>query len=255
MWGWDFVHNAAGLLMLVSGPGAMNCAVPEAPKVVVTPRTAEIVYDYSKSIQELGQIARQKRSTPNPLHDDPNAYVSGLRSDKPRTDTRVTVNGVTETYGDKPTRVCLWYSRVELVIDLQPVIYLARERDVPGVCREEILAHERRHVQVDREVMNQFAQDVGRAIQAEVQRAGAQGPYPAVNTEAVRNQMAARVNDLVDRHVKAMTQVLERRQAQVDSREEYERISALCRSERAAGAQQERERSYSRSPQGRMRAP
>jgi hypothetical protein len=228
MWGIDFIHNAAGILMLAAGPGALTCTVPEAPRVIITPRTADIKYDFSKSEAELTAMAREKGTTPNAARHDVNTHVGGLRHDRPQTNTNVTVKGMTETWNDKPTRVCLWYGTVELVIDLRPVIYLAREKNVPGACREEILEHERRHVQVDREVMNKFARDVGAAIQREVDMAGAQGPYPAVNTEAVRSRMADRIHKLVDAHTAAMTRTMDARQALVDSPEEYKRISDIC---------------------------
>lgn len=229
-----FILLAAGFVVGASpamAAGGIKCAVPSAPRVTVNARTADIVYDYSKNSAQLKAISREKGSTPNPLHDAPDTYVNGLRSDKPKTNTEVTVSGVTETFNGKPTRVCLWYDKVDLNIDLQPVIYLAKERNVPGKCREEILIHERRHVQVDREVMNQLAQDAGRSIQNAVNNAGAQGPYPAVNTEAVRDKMAKQIHAIVDQHVAQMTKILERRQAQVDTAEEYARISAICRAE------------------------
>ena len=230
MWGWGFIHNAAGLLMLAAAPGPMNCAVPQAPQVVITPRTAEIVYDFSRSTAELDAMARKLGTTPTGAKASrgQDSQTGGLRYDRPLIRSAVTWGYTQETLGDVPTRVCLWYSKITVDIEMKPVIYLAKERSAAGPCREAILAHERRHVQVDREVMNRFASDVGKAIQRTVDETGAFGPFPAANREALGKELTARINKVLDMHEKAMSATMDARQMEVDSAAEYARISAIC---------------------------
>lgn len=220
--------------MLASAPlGPMKCTVPAAPQVIVTPRTAEIAYDFSRSTVELGAMARKLGTTPTgaPAVRGQDSQTGGLRYDRPVIKSSVTWGYVQETLGDVPTRVCLWYSKVTVDIELKPVIFLAKERSAPGACRDAILTHERRHVQVDREVMNKFAADVGRAIQRTVDETGAYGPFPAANREALGKELTSRVNKILDAHEKAMVATMDARQMEVDSAAEYARISKICHSQ------------------------
>ena len=234
MWGIDFIHNTASILMLAAAPlGPMKCAVPKGPQVVISPRTAEIAYDFSRSTAELSAMARKLGTTPTgaPQGRGQDSQTGGLRYDRPVIKSAVTWGYTQETMGDVPTRVCLWYSKITVDIEMKPVIYLAKERSAPGPCRDAILIHERRHVQVDREVMNRFAADVGRAIQRTVDETGAFGPFPAANREALGKELIGRIHKVLDMHEKAMSATMDARQMEVDSAAEYARISKICQTQ------------------------
>jgi hypothetical protein len=207
--------------------------VPQAPQVIVTPRTAEIVYDFSRSTVELGAMGRKLGTTPTGAKASrgQDSQTGGLRYDRPVIKSGVTWGYMQETMGDVPTRVCLWYNKITVDIELKPVIFLAKERSAPGPCRDAILVHERRHVQVDREVMNRFATDVGRAIQRTVDETGAFGPFPAANREALGKELTARIHKVLDMHEKAMVATMDARQMEVDSAAEYARISKICQTQ------------------------
>lgn len=230
----DILHLGAGLMMLAGGGAAktaprMDCTVPQAPLVRITPHSAPIRYDFSKTSRELDALGRETGANAPRTRD---SMTGGLRVDKPEVRTQVRWGYVEETIGGKPTRVCLWYGQVEIDITLNPVIYVASEKTA-GACRDAILEHERRHVAVDREVMNRFAADLGTGLKRIVDETGAFGPFPASQRDALGQELVDRVRDTVKFYEVAMQTTMTVRQAEVDSRAEYERISAICNTERA----------------------
>ncbi|MBU0800973.1 MAG: hypothetical protein KKA05_08195 [Alphaproteobacteria bacterium] len=221
----DMLHTSAGLLMLAGGGqpglGRMNCTVPNAPVVRITPHSAPIKYDMTKSSKQLDVLGARD------VDKSRDSMTGGLRLDRPVIESRVSWGYNEEQINGRPTRVCMWYAKVEVDIRLNPVIYVANEQPA-GACRDAILHHERRHVEVDREVMNRFASDLGLALKRAVDETGAFGPFPASQKEALGKELQNRVRGLIEAHEKAMQATMTARQMAVDSRAEYERISAIC---------------------------
>jgi hypothetical protein len=113
--------------------------------------------------------------------------------------------------------------RVEL--SMQPVVvFIAREVAESPCQRDATLAHEMKHVEVFREVLQEAATELERefpeAVGAELRR--------AANAEELQRRLILGVRDYLAQFMSDWQRVLDARQAEVDSPEEYGRVSAAC---------------------------
>lgn len=209
----------ATLMMLASGQ--VECTLDQAPHIRVNPQTDDIAYNFNVTTEDLN---RMKSDTISPYAPGTDSTTSGLRVDKPELTVEVSLR--TAEYKELGM-MCFSYDKIKVNIHLRPEIYLARDYNFKG-CKEAVLEHEHKHVKVDREVMNKYAKLIGEDILAVVNKAGAMGPYPVSEAELVQQRMYDYISNAVMKQKLNLQEEMARRQKQVDSLEEYERVSAIC---------------------------
>lgn len=207
------------LAVLAAAP--VECALDEAPRINVNPQTDEIAYNFNISTKELQAM---KSDTVSPYAPGTDSTTSGLRVDKP--EMKVEVNLRTAEYTELG-QICFSYGDINIDIHLHPEIFIARDYSFRG-CKEAILEHEHKHVKVDREIMNKYSRIIGEEVLDIVNKAGAMGPYPVSEAELVQQRLYDYVSNAVMKHKYNLQEEMAQRQRQVDSLEEYERVSAIC---------------------------
>jgi hypothetical protein len=123
---------------------------------------------------------------------------------------------------------CMTYDTIHVDILLQPKIYIAKEFNY-GRCGREVLEHEKKHVHVDRVIMNKYTKQMGIAIQNAVNNAGAIGPFQSQRTEEFQQKMFDNLKSALGSIELAMQNEMNREQQKVDSLEEYERVGQYCK--------------------------
>ncbi len=224
------VTQAAGLLWLAAagGPGsaaAVQCTVPKAPVVQILTESADIQYDFN---QTSAQLSAQQSNTVNPYAANVDTATGGLRLDQPK--ISMAVKWGTLTYPSLQV-TCFWYDTVTVKIALAPRIFVAKEFGAEP-CRSAVVEHELKHVTVDREVMNAYANNVGRTVQDAVNKAGAMGPYNIHETQPVQKMLIQNIEGALSSHELMLYKEMRARQAQVDTLAEYERVGKICESAR-----------------------
>ena len=221
------LHNTAfaGRLWLANN---IQCSVPRAPLISVVPTTDDIVYDFSQSTADL---SRQKSQTVSPYAPGVDTATGGLRVDHP--EIRLEVHWGYAQYTPEQV-VCMWYDHVNVTIALKPHIFVARDFGA-GPCRDAILTHERRHVEVDHQIVNHYSETIGDAIKAAVDAAGPLGPYPVSQLDEIGKVMVAHVHAALDTQDVMMQEDERKLQTQVDSLDEYQRISNICHNSKPGG--------------------
>ena len=212
------------LVTLAAAPGGdrLACALPKAPHVTVKVATNDIKYDFSRSSQELTMM---KGDTLSPYAPGTDMASGGLREDRPTINTQIEWQIELD---ERRNVACMWYDKVTIRITLDPKIYVAREFNT-GTCREAVLRHEHRHVDIDRIVLNKFAADIGQAVQQAVDSAGVFGPFNYNDVERVKDKTSRHIESAIDTRRLLMEKDMDAQQSRVDSLEEYERVSAQCR--------------------------
>lgn len=200
----------------------VRCQVPKAPVIQILPKTAPIRYDFSKTTQ---QLTAQGSNTVNPYAASVDSSTGGLRADQPEMKSNIRMG--TRTYPDLKVG-CLWYDSVIVNINMNPVIYIAQEYQ-QDPCKAAIMEHELKHVAVDREVMGRYAQEVGKAVQDAVNQAGAMGPFNVNEMNAYQDSYISHVQSAINSQELLLTKQMRQRQGQVDTREEYDRVSKICK--------------------------
>lgn len=208
----------------------LNCNVPVKPNVAVDPISDEIKYDFSVPSRDLSPV-RMGAAAASAYPAGTDVVTGGLRWDTPATGFEIETGG---TQLVKTQQACLWYTNVSVKIRLSPHIYIANEFSAEGPCKDAIMEHELHHVDVDREMMNKYAQIIGEAVQKVVGETGAVGPVNPDKMDEKRNELQQKVKDAIRTAETPLQAEMRDRQAQVDSPEEYQRVSAICKAEVAA---------------------
>lgn len=211
----------AGLLTLADWEYKAKCQLNETPQIHIIPETRDVVYDFSKTSAELTRV---KSDTVNPFPQGVRTVTEGLRVDQPKISASVEVS---YQMFEKAKAFCMNYKTVDVHIDLSPTIYIASEW-TPGVCRDAILTHERRHVDVDHRIVNEIAAKLGAMIVAKVNETGSTGPYPDDQVQNVEAAMNGYIASLINQIEIPFQQEQRDLQAQVDTLEEYQRIGRIC---------------------------
>jgi len=202
--------------------GADTCQFSKPPAIKVDMKTEPIRYDFSVPAATLNQ--RQTDGVSPYSHGT--EYVSGgMREDKPEVRTEMSWN---IRYEQRSNIGCMVFDDITVTIKLSPKIFVAREFN-QGQCREEILGHEKKHIEVDRKVMNRYAVSIGNQLQKIVSQMGPVGPFNMKDLEKMKEQASRVVEDAINAQTRQMDAEMRIEQAKVDTLEEYQRVSSFCR--------------------------
>lgn len=227
--GPEILAAKAALILASVSPQAQQCSVAAAPAIKIDIKTDEIVYDYSKSAAELSGV-KSDTVMPGALA-KADSVTGGLREDKPEVKTEINWD---VSYDRRSNVGCMWYKTIVVTLHLKPRIYLAREFN-QSPCREEVLNHERKHVEVDRYVMNRYGAAIGKSVQDAVNSAGALGPFNMDDIEKMRHLSSRHIDAAIESQSLNMRNEMRRLQAQVDTAEEYKRVSGFCKNVKIPG--------------------
>jgi hypothetical protein len=210
-------------LLAAGGGAAPVCTLPEPVKIIVEPRTADLVYDHSRS---MAALQGQQLDTINPYGFDGVAvtqgFMEGAIAMRPsvKLDYRLVAGA---------RAACVFYDTIKVEISITPRITVASEVWGDPCMRRAVIDHEMKHVMTDRRIINKYGRVMGERLhRALAERGFIAGPMHPEDMEAVARRMQQVVFQILEHEYKKMA--LERAEAQqaVDSREEYDRVSALC---------------------------
>lgn len=126
---------------------------------------------------------------------------------------------------------CLSVKEVKIKVTYAPTIYVASEYKGGG-CRYKItLQHEVRHVNTDIITFNEFLPVLRQAVQDTANGIGAVGPLKPENLLRERDKMVDKLKEALAAKVDEIEKIRFNRQQAIDTRQEYLRLSALCRDE------------------------
>jgi len=173
---------SSALLQMASSSGVPACIMQEAPQIHVLPRTSGVSYDFSKTAKELEHQSAQGEALQKSGR---RRVVGGLHVDRPVYEEQITFS-----YTQYPSLGlgCLGYKNIAVNITLAPKIFVAREFNKRG-CREEVLKHERRHNRINRDMVNKYALEIGKAVEEVVNKTGVIGPFLAARAATIQKNM------------------------------------------------------------------
>ncbi len=192
---------------------------PADVRVIVT--TNPVKTDNSKSVAQLQNF---KIDTVNPYGENALTEVGGLMSGGLQLKTDVEISWETDN-----RTACFWYKKVDVIMHIDPTIFIASAYP-PGTCRyAAILEHENKHVMTDRIVAKYWRPKVEDYVQRQVNKIGVIGPYPASNVQQTRAHMTDFMAKAMEAVSKPVNEDRMRRQQAIDNRGEYDRVNNLCR--------------------------
>ena len=217
-------------LILISSPSAYaktsakkRCKLPEKVKINIIPETKEVELDYSQSLATLQQT---KTDTVDPYGMHSNSITQGFMEGQISMKREVKLDFKPINRGRE---VCLWYKSIDINVDITPKIVIAKEIKRNRCMHKAVLEHEHKHVHVDRDVVNETARRLGKNLYAALAKKGfTVGPVPAKEAQKYADSMVKYVMDVTQKDYERLGKTRAKRQAAVDTLEEYERVKALC---------------------------
>lgn len=202
------------------------CPALPGPDIIVSIQhhDAEVRNDLtSAQLQELRGDMDVAHQTPDGDH----AKILGLLHGDIAIKYRINFAKVPQSSG---SGACLRYDRIHVVLELAPVIFVARDYAPQHCLYREIFQHEEAHLAVDRRVMDKYAQRLrdGLMMAFSMPGDGVAGPVADDAMVAFQEDMGRAVMGMADVVVQDMAQERVERQAAVDSPEHYARVMRRC---------------------------
>jgi hypothetical protein len=123
---------------------------------------------------------------------------------------------------------CLWPDAIEVTLTYEAQVYIARNY-APTSCRFALTReHEMRHVQTDEDVLRQFLPELKKDAEDRAAKMEAKGPFDAGQVETMKNLVMDTYRDGLTRELDKLDAERTRRQQQIDTPQEYTRLSAAC---------------------------
>ena len=203
----------------------IDCGPYEEPKVNVLPIYAPPQYNDSLTLQDIRVMSGQPDSTYAGLHNLP----VGLTSSNLRLDSSFEVTIRTNS---QDPMACAQISNFTLHFGFDDTtVYLANELPLHSCSYETVLEHESRHVATDQYILATYLPQLPALLTNAIRQTGViRAASPAAAEEHLNNVMQNVLRDLGA----YIASVREKMQQQIDSPEEYKRISRSCNGEIAS---------------------
>ena len=201
---------------------AVQCDAQKLGEIKVSWTTKEIKYNHTRTSTQLNHY---DIDTQSPYAKHVKTDVGGLMSGEIEVKS-----GFNFSLLRYPTqqRNCIWFDSMHIQIEVDPTIYIAREHK-PGTCRyAAIKEHELKHVHVDRQLVQKYTRQIQERARAAVRKVGVIGPRPDNDVKRVQAKMQKYIEDALAPVFETMYAEREKRQQDVDSYHEYERVRKLC---------------------------
>ena len=207
---------------LLTHIGLAACAPESAPKVNLNIVEKQIVYDVTKSHNQLEQFSID---TVSPYEAGVHSKISGLMSG----DINVSMSANIAWSSHPVTKnTCMWYDTINLTITSSPTIYIAAEHNHDRCRYDATMKHEMKHVAADQAIMRKYKPIFAGKIQNVLRQNAAYGPFKKSQIESKRADMNKNIQEIVE---KVLVQMKEERriiQQRIDSKHEYDRLSRQC---------------------------
>ena len=223
MFGLEFVTVGLLHLAALDEKPEIQCIPKIIPKINVITNKSNVQYDFTKTKNEMSRFDIGTLSPYSPHH---TVHVEGVMSANIRSEQLS--DFVRETY-DYADMGCLHIKKIDIKVDVDSTIYVARELPEGSCKHHEIVKHEKKHLFEDQLVINKYSKLVEDDLNAFVNETkGSFGPYKISDLSKVENDLRQQVADLVTKRHDEMNLERQERQQAIDTIEEYDEISASC---------------------------
>jgi hypothetical protein len=205
---------------------AQVCPNPQAaPKVVLTVKQSPVTHDNSKYIHDLIGLSTTLAASSLAAAAGHKHVPLGLTEVK----TRFTSSMESEVIRLRNGRYCasLRTLFVDFIFD-DTTVYVATNLPRSSCIYREVLLHEYKHVEVDRQLLAQWRSTLEREAQNAARTVGI---IEARSQNELGEMMKAKLEPQLRRTFQQLLDARDRAQAQIDTREEYERVSRSCNGE------------------------
>ena len=202
---------------------ACGDTAPARPIIHISTAETPVAFNLKKSVAQLNHMDIDTKSPfPSSYHTDVGGVMSGeiAVTHKMKFNTLVTDG-----------KQCATLREVDVEISISPTVFIASDFQDQPCWFKQIFAHETKHVEVDRAIMKKYAGQMTDGLNLALMDP-ADYTTGWVDTTAIgdmKDNMQAGIDQAIEVMFNKMMADRRKRQQQVDSRDEYERISAACK--------------------------
>lgn len=223
MFGFDPLTGSALLILAAGSPSDMCNAQRTPTKLNIVPHTASVIYDYSQSLKKLQTY---DTDTVDPYAYHGTTVTQGFM--KGKIEPKYTVR-LKSLEIPRYKAACLSYDQIDIELNIDPTIVIAKELSKDNCLRKAIVTHELKHVKVDREIVNKYAKSIGHKLLQDLKARGfVAGPFESERIDEVSEKMKQVVAQVLDLEFQKMSLERQENQRAVDNLEEYESVNAQC---------------------------
>ena len=215
------------MALLLFGPAAAlaaPCPKPPKPSLTVEVREGTVETDFATPLKRLQSLAAERRGPPV----GPNAHALGV------TESNFASNAEYSFWIARLSdgTVCAAPQSVRLRVGFpRHTIHVGRELRQDRCVFDTVLEHERRHVAVDKKALAEWVPDLRRRYGAAIARTAM---VTGRSADRVSKTLEERLNKALQAELDDFGRLRDRRQATVDTPQEYARVGRACRGRAAA---------------------
>lgn len=215
------------ILLLISMPALADqpngCPDFSSPLITINKLAASPRLDNTMGLTNLRQMAmdtHKEFSSQN--HETP----VGLTAASLKLDSRFEIKLRTNT---NDPMVCAQISALTLHFGFDDtMVYMARELPQPSCSYSEVLGHEQKHVAVDQMLVDTMTPLLQKILQEAIASIGV---IRASSPKVAEQQITALVHNYMKDLGSHLSEIRKKKQAQIDTPEEYDRLSRSCNGE------------------------
>lgn len=195
----------------------MSCPKAPKPKLNFSMKKKETKFNFSKDTK---QLSRENLTKSSQLA----GWINeGIMSSKfPNYKIEAVVNGVIFPGANK---ACYWIEEIDFSWVFEPTIYVAKEYE-KGSCKyRTVIAHERKHVEIDIGILVKYKDYIRKNLEKQVEKSIETGLIDASSNYDLLGKIERDLKPVIDVMVKDRT--IE--QGKIDTQEEYIRLGNMCR--------------------------
>jgi len=204
--------------------GQIECRLKKSPQIHVAATDTSVKYDHTKSQAELDNF---ENDTISPYGANVQTHVGGLMSGEVKVSQSIKL--YQETWPNLNAG-CIFLDSVAVKIHITPTIYIARDYPKSGCMYKAIMEHEKKHIKVDRMIVNKYSSLIIKGLDASLKKIGyTHGPFKIGEIPKHQEAIQKYAADVLKVYADKMSAERRILQQKVDSLEEYERVQAQCR--------------------------
>jgi hypothetical protein len=217
---------AAALCLLLCAPlahaeDADTCEPGGDVPININPVFDDPQYDFTQNLAQIQVIASDRRHSIPQYH----AITMGITRYEPVLEFRVPVTVRIPPQGP----ACVRVQHVDVTIGYRDVtVFIASEIPQHTCAFDETMGHEQKHIDVNRKILDEFAPLIEDRFKAYLELNGTQ---QVANADDARQIINDKLKSIMDEIVGQMEEENIRAQREVDSAEEYARLSKVCEGE------------------------
>ena len=193
---------------------------PDVP-VNLQPVFDEPKTDFSQNLAAIQLIASDRQHSIPQYH----AITMGITSYRPVLEFRVPIVVQEEPDGLS----CAYVQHVDVTLGYRDVTVFIASEIPQGTCAfDETMAHEQKHIAVNQNILEEFAPLIEERFKAYLKL---NGVSRVQNPDYAKQLITERLKSIMDEVVDQMIAENMRRQREVDSTDEYARLSRVCNGE------------------------